>query len=420
MSGAENLEEVIAVAKTHDLAKKLSGRQICDHCLGRLFGKVSSGFDNVSRGKAIRESLDVKEGSECWLCEGLFEEIEKFSKIVEEEMNQVEFESFLIGSRIDPEIENREESLWAELDLEHFEPAKSEINREVGKILEARPGMMVDFENPDVVAVIDTMFDHVEFNINPVFVFGRYRKFVRDVPQTTWKCLSCWGKGCEKCNGTGREFSTSVEEIIGTPLLEETKSESFSFHGAGREDVDVRMLGNGRPFVLQLTRPKKRSIDFEKIQRMINESEAVEVVGLRSSNRREVVEIKGGRYPKSYKAIVEFSAPIEEQKLKEVVRSFQTKEVAQRTPQRVVKRRANKIRKRKILSFQASLQDDEVAEVLIKAEAGTYIKELVDGDEGRTKPSLAESLGVDCRVKFLDVVQIYDEVDGDGEDVQRP
>ena len=28
------------------------------------------------------------------------------------------------------------------------------------------------------------------------------------------------------------------------------------FHSAGREDVDVRMLGEGRPFVLELLQPK--------------------------------------------------------------------------------------------------------------------------------------------------------------------
>ncbi|UCD91941.1 MAG: tRNA pseudouridine(54/55) synthase Pus10 [Methanobacteriota archaeon] len=417
MTGAENLDDVVAVAEDHDLVEKLSGRPICDRCLGRLFGKVSTGLDNLSRGRAIRESLGIEKGTECWLCEGLFDEIEKFSKLVDKEMEKAEFETFLIGSRIDPEVENREESLWAELNLQQFEAAKSEINREVGKILEAKPGLEVNFENPDVVAVIDTMFDHVEFNINPIFVYGRYKKSARDIPQTTWQCLSCWGKGCEKCNNTGREFATSVEEIIGTPLLEETESEGFSFHGAGREDVDVRMLGNGRPFVLQLSRPKKRTTDFEKVQSKINESKVVEVTSLQPSNRQKIIEIKGARYPKSYKAIVEFASPVQEQKLKEVVRSFHSKEVAQQTPQRVVRRRADKVRKRKILGFQASLREDKTAELLIKAEAGTYIKELVDGDEGRTKPSLAGSLGVDCRVKFLDVIEIHDEVGSDGEEL---
>jgi tRNA pseudouridine synthase 10 len=28
-------------------------------------------------------------------------------------------------------------------------------------------------------------------------------------------------------------------------------------HGSGREDIDVRMLGRGRPFVMEFTNPKK-------------------------------------------------------------------------------------------------------------------------------------------------------------------
>jgi tRNA pseudouridine synthase 10 len=40
----------------------------------------------------------------------------------------------------------------------------------------------------------------------------------------------------------------------------------------------------------------------------------------------------------------------------------------------------------------------------ITAETGTYIKELVHGDQGRTRPSVAELLGVACAVKSLEVM----------------
>jgi tRNA pseudouridine synthase 10 len=399
------LEEVVEAAKKAEIAEKLSEKPLCDHCLGRLFGKISTGLDNPTRGSAIRESLGLEKGEKCWLCEGLFEEIEKFSDIIEEELENIEYENFLVGSKIDPEIESREETLWVELDLHDFEIAKSEMNREIGKILEPRTGKVVEFKRPEVVALMNTAFDDVELTINPIFVYGRYKKFVRDVPQTTWSCRSCWGVGCEKCDNTGKEYQDSVKDLIGEPFLIETDSEDYSFHGAGREDVDVKMLGIGRPFVLELSRPRKRTIDLEKMQKEVNRSEAIEVTDLKPSNRKKVVELKSARYAKSYKAIVELDKPVPEQKLKEVVSSFKGEEIAQQTPARVAKRRADKV---------ATLLDDGTAEIYIKAEAGTYIKELINGDEGRTKPSLAEMLGVGCRVRFLDVMDIHDEVGEDG------
>ena len=45
----------------------------------------------------------------------------------------------------------------------------------------------------------------------------------------------------------------------------------------------------------------------------------------------------------------------------------------------------------------------------VTAEAGTYIKELVHGDEGRTVPSVASELEVECKVTALDVLEILDD-----------
>ncbi len=44
----------------------------------------------------------------------------------------------------------------------------------------------------------------------------------------------------------------------------------------------------------------------------------------------------------------------------------------------------------------------------VTAEAGTYIKELVHGDDGRTQPSIAGELGVKVQIQELDVLEILD------------
>ena len=61
-------------------------------------------------------------------------------------------------------------------------------------------------------------------------------------------------------------YPESVEELTSKPLLEAAEGETTSFHASGREDIDARMLGTGRPFVIQVSEPKKRSIDLKELK----------------------------------------------------------------------------------------------------------------------------------------------------------
>ena len=47
------------------------------------------------------------------------------------------------------------------------------------------------------------------------------------------------------------------------------------------------------------------------------------------------------------------------------------------------------------------------AEVTLRCESGTYVKETIHGDGGRTIPSVASLLAVDCDVEWLDVADIH-------------
>jgi len=47
----------------------------------------------------------------------------------------------------------------------------------------------------------------------------------------------------------------------------------------------------------------------------------------------------------------------------------------------------------------------------VLASAGTYIKELVHGDLGRTSPNVGTILGKEVDILQLDVTQVYDGVD---------
>lgn len=400
-----------------ELAEKALKKNLCDHCLGRQFARLSKDLTNDDRGNALRITLmmqnpdnqeDYKIKGNCWLCEDIFTEIEKFADLVINKTENFEYKTFLIGSKIDTEIQEREETLWSETSSEFAEPIKSEINREIGKEVWRKNGKDVDFIRPEILAIVDTRFDVVKIEIGSLFLYGKYKKFIRGIPQTKWPCKNCYGKGCDKCNGKGKLYETSVEEIIAKEVMDITKGDEHLFHGMGREDIDVKMLGDGRPFVLEIRKPKKRELDLTKLQNKINEygKERIEINNLRLSNKKEVIAIKDSKQSKTYHVKINLEVRGDKQKVNEAVNALKGKIIVQRTPTRVVHRRTDKLRERRVIDVKIKKYEDLNLELLINAESGTYIKELINGDNGRTKPNLSELLGMGCIVKELDVTEI--------------
>jgi tRNA pseudouridine synthase 10 len=390
-------------------------RPLCNHCLGRLFGKLTTGLTNDQRGAILRSCVpDAPRdpgSSGCSLCSGLFDEVPKFAAIAAKSADGYEFSTFLVGSKVDVEIREAEEQLWAEIGAKATESIKSELNREIGKLVERALRKPVDFTNPDVVFLVDTMFDRVVTTVAPLFLYGRYRKHSREIPQTRWPCRDCRGKGCPRCGGKGVMYERSVQDLTGPIAMRHADGEDEFFHGMGREDIDARMLGNGRPFVIEVRNPRKRSLDLAAIQAEINASAEglIEVEGLRPSSRAEMRAIKESTHPKTYRVRVRFQHDFEHRKLNDIVRALAETPISQQTPNRVAHRRADLERLRAVRSIVAETVEGREVVFVVEADSGTYIKELMHGDEGRTKPSVAEIVGVPCEVLELDVIRIGDQ-----------
>ncbi|MFH0986855.1 MAG: tRNA pseudouridine(54/55) synthase Pus10 [Candidatus Micrarchaeota archaeon] len=194
----------------------------------------------------------------------------------------------------------------------------------------------------------------------------------------------------------------------------------FMVSNSGREDRDALMLGEGRPFVLELKEPSKRSIDLKKMEKAVNKSckGKVEVRELRFSDKEEVRYLKSIAYDKTYSCLVKCESVTKED-LKKINEKFADMMLSQRTPTRVAHRRADKVRKRLVYFVKCEPAGKDKFKVVIKSQAGTYIKELISGDSGRTKPSFSEEIGRSCEVEELDVVEIHktaEEIDEENEE----
>ncbi|AEM38038.1 THUMP domain-containing protein [Pyrolobus fumarii 1A] len=436
----EGMEERVAHVASDIIVKSLQvllEYPLCDRCLGRMFALLGKGWSNKQRGEAIKMIIIMvlhrlaREGDEeaskllerlsaslyntaprlyeelgverteivCPLCGGVFDKV--VNEVVERAarlLREVEAESFVVGARLAEEVRGVEDSIVANYGLVHAESIAAELKREVGKRLRDL-GFSVDFSNPDVTLLVEYPSGRIEATINPILILGFYKKTARRVSQSSW--ITSFGV---------KRYPFSVQDAY-TPLLELYKGSEIVIHAAGREDVDVRMLGSGRPIVVEVKEPRRRRVKIEDAERSVND----EWVGLfktvliervtRSFMRSVVKGVEGEeRHAKIYRALVYVPDGVSHEDIEKLVEFFKGRLVRQRTPRRVRHRRADIIRERKVYEVSAYKISDNLFIAFIRAEGGLYIKELVSGED--TWPGFPDALGKQAHCVELDVVKV--------------
>lgn len=433
--------------------KLMEKAALCDKCLGRFFANLGFALSNEARGSSLKtiicmtssdlmikgrqqeaietlrivartgfkpakelltkNGIEAPEAVPCELCGGLlYEPLHQLIDKAIDYLSGYDFNTYLIGCRVPGAIVEREDALRSYVEIEWGESIKREINREAGSIIALRAGKKPDFQKPDVLIILDFHKMNVEIKPSPLFIYGRYKKLVRGIPQSNWFCPKCRGTGCPECNGTGKRYEFSVEELVTKPMIERFEACKARFHGAGREDIDVRVLGSGRPFVVEIVEPKKRFVDLEELQREINERSQgmIEVSSLSYADKSMIGRLKlsAKTKRKTYRALVEMEELLEREKIEVLSNFFRGAIIKQWTPKRVLHRRADKLRVKRVYEVKILDVKNKRFEVSIECQGGLYVKELIHGDDGRTTPSFQELLGTKLRVLELDVLDVED------------
>lgn len=357
-------------------------RILCARCLRRQFGrKMKSKVPEIA----------------CQLCHGIFLRIPEIAaKAISELRAAGEVRTFQAGTTIPKSVEAFEERIWDEIDFSAgpAECIKAELNRELGKEIERTSRYRFDPLRPDARIVWDTRGIGIAVTLSPIFIYGRYRKLQRFIRQTR----------------KAESVEESVEALIGDILTKEAGTGRAVLHSSGREDVDALMLGEGRPFIMELVAPKRRTLNLKKIGRKINSANRgkIEVLDLRWAAQGDIKVIKRAKFAKTYEALIETGRELTEEDIK-ALNAAAPLILLQRTPTRVLARRADITRKRKITAIAAKKADSRRARLQIDAQSGTYIKEFISGDEGRTSPSIAELLGTTAKCIELNVLKVHSE-----------
>lgn len=423
------------VDKVVEILKKYP---LCDRCLGRLFGYLGKGMSNLERGKALKTvtilevhrklqeneidldtakaivlnaqradvlkffDVDASNNTKpCYICRNMIDKwIDEFSHRIASILFELKVSSFIIGVRSADEYMLREETLVKEFGLAYRETIKRELKREVGKKVSLLANIKPVFENPEVVMIINLTKNDIEIDYPSLIFYGYYWKLGRMISQNVWI-----GK-----NGA-RRYALAVEDAI-KHVSTILNANGYKLHIAGREDVDVRVLGNGRPLAIEF-KALGKGVNMELLENMLNSyTPWLKFKIMMRVGRGFISRLKGGAKlsKKVYRAIVYTSIPINHEAISTLELVFKDRIIEQRTPTRILRRKKDRLRRRKVYKIKVIPIAPQLLEVLIECDGGLYVKELISGDNGRTKPSFSDVLGCSVDCLMLDVIYVHEYI----------
>ncbi|RMX39843.1 hypothetical protein pdam_00013473, partial [Pocillopora damicornis] len=399
----------------------------CPRCILRLLGERDT--------DSYKDSVEREIESICVACLGILEKanesafIDKIQSAVKSSGHQ--FDSFVLAVSVSHSLTLRQHSLSIFLqekfssafdrkELDEIPRVKDVFKWVLGPKLEERLQVnykplspfkiSLDFTHKDAEREVEFLvtdcppksaqspieLSQITCGHDSIYIAGRYNKYSRTLPQTPWLIDNV------------RLRESSVEEKICDLLTAKVRCDDHKFASAGREDVDVRMLGNGRPFLVELINPRitrlKESF-FAELQREINSScSDVAIRDLQQVTKEQCLALKDAETnkTKTYRALIWTENEVTEEQLQKL-NDMKDVKIYQKTPLRVLHRRPLAVRERYIFSMKSERIDSNHWNLFLKTQAGTYIKEFVHGDFGRTKPSLGDLLNAETDILELDV-----------------
>ena len=287
-------------------------------------------------------------------------------------------------SVITPEDDNSKIKFYTELLLNNkYSSLSEEINKNISP-----------------TKLIENFYLDYTIEITPFYIYGNYIKLDREIGQTEFSK-----------NGIKLSLSSVDEELKNFfKNIFLNKPSDLIFSAGGREDRDVRMLGEGREFLYSVHNAKKHySLDFISINKTLNNTlKKVKVENLRICDKKAFEKLKNAENEKIkiYNAFVWTKAEINNE-LWDKINKVDNLLINQITPLRVLHKRVLKTREKIIYKLNIKeIINPHFMILEVKSSAGTYIKEFINGDFGRTSPSLCDIIGNECDIIQLDVQDI--------------
>ena len=379
---------------------------LCDNCLGRFFINSAHLSSGKRLGNKIRNSINSRAATKCYVCKNLFSNADLYVRMMQNASIGYEFSTFTVGAILKQSIIERDDRLRSKFHLRGVDGIKTAVTRELGKKFVKKTKKRIDHLSPDITFTINFRTEQCNVKTKPTFLYGRYIKDKRGLPQKGESCKDCKGKGCIFCNNHGIVSFDSVEGKISQLLYEKFETKQVKFTWIGGEDKTSLVMGDGRPFFAKLLSPKKRNV------RLVKKSNLGEIM-VHALRTIDVIPNGSIRFKSKIKMWVSTKDNISSKKLKKlkqlVAVPIETVPIVREaldyftgSTKKQHKREIHKLKYKKI-----SLQSFTVE---IEVDGGITIKRLVDGIPFlgfRIIPNITSLLGTQCSCEKFDVNQIY-------------
>jgi len=374
----------------HQSKSILKECDLCDNCLGRFFINFTHLSSGKRLGNKIRNSINSRAVTKCYICKNLLSNADLYVKMMQNASMGYEFSTFTVGAILKQSIIERDDKLRSKFHLHGVDGIKTAVTRELGKKFARKTRTRIDHLLPDIIFTINFRTEQCDVKTKPIFLYGRYIKNKRGLPQKAESCQDCKGKGCIFCNNHGIVSFDSVEGKISKFLYEKFETDQVKFTWIGGEDKTSLVMGNGRPFFAKLLSPKKRNVRLAKKSNL----DEIMIHAL-----RKIDHIPNGsiRFKSKIKMLVLAKNDISSNKLKRLKQLV--------TVPIEITDSNNKQHKRTIHKLKYKKNSLQSFTVEIEADGGIPIKRFVDGFN--IIPNISSILGIQCSCEKFDINQIY-------------
>ena len=377
------------LANTFSIAEKILDEYlVCHICIGRLFAKNLGLLSHEQLGKKIYNLLKKKEPTKCFICKNFLLQKNHFVNKLLEVSSEYEFSTFLVGAILKPSIIDNDDEIRSKFQLRGIDGVKTDFTNQIAKTFSRKTKTRIDYLNPEITLTIDLKSDSCQAKSKPLFLFGKYTKTERGIPQKEKPCSNCGGNGCRSCKNHGICTFDSVEGKISKLVFDKFGAEQIKIMWIGGEDKTSLVLNKGRPFFAKVINPKKRNVKLAK--KMAQDKVTIHNLHLIKQNPKTSFPFKT-----KIQLHVDTEGSITKNDL-ETIRSLVQNTIAVYDK--------NKRSEKSIYSVKYKLLSSNSFSLYIAADGGIPIKRFVEGIG--VFPNLTDLLKTKCSCKEFDFHEV--------------
>jgi len=278
------------------ISKILRNYNLCEYCTGRIVSKLVHKPTSKLLGKKYIKKFGKLSDNKCYICKNIFDDLDLMLSNIYEKLCNLDFKTFNLGLILKNSFLERDDLVKSKFKIKGIENIKFAVSREMSKKISRRTKSKRIMNDPELFIQANFKDESSTIRTKPIFVYGRYNKKIRKLPQKQMSCKSCNGVGCHNCNFKGLENIESIEGKISNLLTKKFEGNQVKINWIGGEDQSSLVLGNGRPFFAKVLNPKKRN-------RILRKSSNLEGISL-SELKKILVQPKGSIPFKSKVSII--------------------------------------------------------------------------------------------------------------------